>query len=101
VIATKVSAALPPLAGDDPRVCRKPQHLKGSRLLGPMVCLKISEWAALQAQGRTVLPDGRATAALINYEPARSVFPSGCSQGAPAVGGATAGFHYLPRTACF
>jgi len=101
VIMTKVSAALPPLPGDDPKVCRKPQHLKGSRLLGPMVCLKISEWTALEAQGRTVSPDGRALATLANYESVRSVSPTGCSQGAPASGSATAGFTTLPRTACF
>jgi beta-lactamase regulating signal transducer with metallopeptidase domain len=63
VIATKVSAA-PPQSGGNEVFCRKPQHLKGSRLLGPSVCLKVSEWEALRAEGRDITPDGRATMAV-------------------------------------
>lgn len=57
VIATKVSAA-PPQSNDV--LCRKPQRLPGSRLLGPSVCLKVSEWEALRAAGQDIAPDGRA-----------------------------------------
>lgn len=58
VIATKVSAALPQ---NNDVFCRKPQRIPGSRLLGPSVCLKVSEWDALRAAGQDITPDGRAT----------------------------------------
>jgi hypothetical protein len=107
VIYSTVSAALPalpsaetaPQAAGDFLVCRKPQRLIGSRLLGPSVCLKASEWAALHAEGRTMSPDGRMTIALSNYEQTRSIHPpSDCAR---FTVGASTGFQVLPQTVCF
>jgi beta-lactamase regulating signal transducer with metallopeptidase domain len=107
VIYSTVSAALPalpsaetaPQAAGDSLVCRKPQRLIGSRLLGPSVCLKASEWAALHAEGRTMSPDGRMTVALSNYEQTRSIHPpSDCAR---FTVGASTGFQVLPQTVCF
>jgi hypothetical protein len=111
VIYTTVSAAPPPLpsaeaapratpqVAEDSMLCRKPERIPGSRLLGPSVCLKASQWAALYAEGRTMSPDGRSAVALANYERARSINPpSGCTR---FTVGAGTGFNVLPQTVCF
>lgn len=101
VIFTKVSAAPPALPSDDPVTCRPPQHLEASHLRGPRVCLKASEWAALQGKGYTVSPDGREIVAITNYERDRSVSPTGCMRGFVSNGGtASSGFNQIPRL-CF
>lgn len=103
VIATRVSAAPPPLPMDDPMVCRPPQHLEASHLRGPRVCLKASEWAALHARGYTMSPDGREIVAMNNYERDRNLSPTNCSGGLGATqggGSATTGFTQM-RTVCF
>ena len=103
VIVTKVSAAPPPLPGDDPMVCRPPQHLEASHLRGPRVCLKTSEWAGLHNKGLTVSPDGREIVAMTQYERDRSLAPNNCSGGlgvSSNSGSATNGFLQM-RTFCF
>lgn len=99
VIVTKVSAAMPELEPLDPTVCRKPQPLTGTRLLGPSVCLKVSEWASLYTSGRTMSPDGRAAVSLANYEKARSLVPPApCST---FTVGASTGFQKINSGICF
>lgn len=41
------------------RVCRPPQRLPASRLMGPEICLTAVQWAALKARHQDVGPDGR------------------------------------------
>ena len=72
-------------AASDARVCRPPQQLAGSRLLGPEVCLPKQEWDRLKAQGLQLLPDGKSVAAL--HDNSRVSVPYYCS--APRTGTAT------------
>jgi hypothetical protein len=44
-------------------VCRPPQHLPSSRLLGPQICLPQQEWDRLKAAGLLLMPDGRTVTA--------------------------------------
>ncbi len=99
VVVTKVSAALPQLEELDPKVCRRPQPITGTRLLGPSVCLKVSEWKGLYAAGRTMSPDGRAVVALADYEKTRSLAPPApCST---FTVGASTGFQKINTGICF
>jgi beta-lactamase regulating signal transducer with metallopeptidase domain len=55
------SANAPAASMDDATVmvCRSPQQLRGSHLLGPRVCRSKGEWARLRQQGEDIGPDGR------------------------------------------
>jgi beta-lactamase regulating signal transducer with metallopeptidase domain len=98
VIVTEVRPALPLL--EEETVCRKPQPLPGSRLLGPSVCLKASEWAELAAQGKDVSPNGRVYVVSASaFERKNSLNPPSCvPQG---TGGATTAMGGLARAVCF
>ncbi len=66
-------------------VCRAPQPLQNSRLLGPEVCMTQSEWDSLAKRNLVLMPDGRTLAA--NYETERSKAPGTCN---PTGNGASA-----------
>ncbi|MES2472436.1 MAG: M56 family metallopeptidase [Pseudomonadota bacterium] len=97
VVVTQLRAAPPAL--EDETVCRKPQKISGSRLLGPSVCLKASAWAEMAAQGRDIGPDGRSIVASANsFEKRASINPGACIR---AANNSASGGGMLPRIACF
>lgn len=98
VIVTQLKAA-PPAILDD-MVCRKPQQLPSSRLKGPQVCLKASQWAEIARQGLEIGADGRHyVAQALVLEKNASVSPQPCIRvGSP---GASTGFNAMPRYECF
>ena len=88
------SADMPTGAGDPDAIsCRTPQQLPGSRLMGPEICKRNSEWAKLFKDGRSISPDGRQIVdaeKALTYNPqtcvTKTAIPSGatitiCSQG--------------------
>jgi len=98
VVVTQLRAAPPAL--EDEVVCRKPQKIAGSRLLGPSVCLKASTWAEMAAQGRDVGPDGHSIVASANsFEKRATINPAACIRS--ITGGATGGFGTPSRVTCF
>ena len=60
----------------EPLVCRPPQRLPDSRLMGPQVCLAQRVWDQYKAQGKILLPDGRTLAA--SYDEAQTQRPMTC-----------------------
>jgi beta-lactamase regulating signal transducer with metallopeptidase domain len=83
-------------AVSDPTVCRPPQHLPDSRLLGPRICLPQSEWDQLKAKGLLLLPDGRTVAGI--HDGSRAQVPFFCS--VPAGTATTTGLLGLLSAAC-
>jgi BlaR1 peptidase M56 len=78
----------PNARGSNVTVCRPPQQLPASRLLGPEVCLPKREWDRLKSLGLQLLPDGRTLA--VNYDNERILnsrpcypMPFSASSGAP------------------
>jgi hypothetical protein len=78
-----IVAAAPQLAAEpvdtakpDPLVCRPPQQLADSRLLGPRVCLPQQQWDQFKARGLVLQPDGRTLAP--GYEETRLLRPMTC-----------------------
>lgn len=61
----------------DELVCRAPQQLEGSRLLGPRVCLPRQEWDRLKAKGLQLSSDGRTVTA--GYDNSRAPVPYYCT----------------------
>lgn len=55
-------------AGPEEKICRPPQQLADSRLLGPEVCLSQHEWDRIKQQGLQMMPDGRTLAASFEKE---------------------------------
>lgn len=79
VIDVAVSAAAPQLEADSQIVCRRmPASSSETRLSGPRVCMTISDWAGIKAQGFDVGPDGRALVAIGSFEKSRSLNPPAC-----------------------
>lgn len=80
-INTVLDTHLPQLSStsDDALVCRKPQQLSSSRLAGPEVCLKASQWTALHANGMDIGPDGRSIIRT-DYEKQKTLTASQCPQ---------------------
>ena len=76
-------------------VCRPPQRLAASRLMGPQVCLPQHEWDRLKQQDLVLMPDGRTLAA--NYEKERSLNPRTCPPALPNASSALATW----RVGCF
>jgi beta-lactamase regulating signal transducer with metallopeptidase domain len=76
---------LPAQMQEETKVCRAPQHLSGSRLLGPRVCLSQADWDRIEKRDLVLMPDGRTLAA--NYEKQRSKTADMCH---PVNHGATA-----------
>lgn len=70
---------------EDAKVCRAPQRLPDSRLLGPEVCLTQAEWDQLKKRNLILLPDGQTLAE--NYDVQRAKRVGSCS---PRAFGATA-----------
>ena len=98
VVMTELKVAPPAIA--DETVCRKPQPLPGSRLKGPVVCLKASQWAELAAQGVDIGADGRHyVAQAVVFEKTASISPQACIR--TGGGSATSGFHTMVRYECF
>jgi beta-lactamase regulating signal transducer with metallopeptidase domain len=50
-------------------VCRPPQRMSDSRLMGPQVCLPQRVWDKFKAQGQVLLPDGRTMAISYDEQP--------------------------------
>jgi hypothetical protein len=80
--ATVLKPTLPDLGPDpdatkdgSPRVCRPPQPLTDSRLLGPTVCLTKRQWDDLHAKGLDMSGDGKTT---VTSEKFRSVNKGPC-----------------------
>lgn len=69
-------------------ICRAPQPLAGSRLLGPQVCLPRQEWEQMKAKGLMLMPDGRTVAE--NYEKANARNPVNCKSFGLGAGSALA-----------
>jgi hypothetical protein len=100
--------ALPDLAQQQPQgpaqvnvsesapVCRPPQPLPDSRLMGPKVCLPQEQWDQLKARGLLLLPDGRTVAGI--HDGARAQSPFFCS--VPAGTATTTGLLGLLSAAC-
>jgi beta-lactamase regulating signal transducer with metallopeptidase domain len=98
VVVTQLRAAPPVL--EDETVCRKPQKIAGSRLLGPPVCLRASTWAEMAAQGRDVGADGRSIVSSANsFEQRASINPAACIR--TGGGSATTGMTSMVRLECF
>ena len=56
---TKTYTAFPTGEGDpDQMTCRPPQRLQDSRLMGPEVCKRNSDWARYRRDHMDVAPDG-------------------------------------------
>ena len=97
VVVTQLRAAPPVL--EDETVCRKPQKIAGSRLLGPPVCLRASTWAEMAAQGRDIGADGRSIVpSASSFEKRASINPAACLR---AANNSASGGAMLPRIACF
>jgi beta-lactamase regulating signal transducer with metallopeptidase domain len=62
---------------DEAKVCRAPQQLSGSRLLGPEVCLTQAEWDQIKKRDLILMPDGQTLAQ--NYDAARARSVGSCS----------------------
>jgi len=75
--ADAAPAPEPVTSNADAIVCRPPEQLPASRLLGPQVCLPKLEWDWMKKQGLELMPDGRTVA--ITYEKERSLNPHSCS----------------------
>lgn len=91
-IHTELDSRLPALTADseDAPVCRKPELLTGSRLPGPQVCLRASQWAKLHSNGLDVSPDGR-NIIRIDYEKQKTLAGGSCPQ--PQNVGASTGWN--------
>lgn len=81
----------------EPLVCRRPQSLIRSRLLGPEVCLHAKQWAGLHGKGLDISPDGKNVVGM-DYEKQKTLMASSCPR--PAIPGATGGWGAGPST-CF
>jgi beta-lactamase regulating signal transducer with metallopeptidase domain len=75
---------LPAETQEAANICRAPQQLSGSRLLGPQVCLSQAEWDRIKERDLVLMPDGHTLD--VNYEKARSIRAEGCN---PRAFGAT------------
>ncbi|MBA2587905.1 MAG: M48 family metalloprotease [Alphaproteobacteria bacterium] len=69
---------------EEAKVCRAPQQLQDSRLLGPEVCLSQGEWDQIKGRGLVLMPDGQTLAADYDKERARragSCYPRSLTSG--------------------
>jgi hypothetical protein len=80
-IATENSTPATEAGDKDVEVCRPPQRLPESRLLGPRICLPKSEWERIRQQGMVLLPDGRTM--VTDYERQRALNPRTCTSPTP------------------
>ena len=69
-------------------ICRKPQQIPGSRLMGPPVCKANAEWAQIRKDGNDVSPDGRD---IVPSEKARALNGATCLPSMPAGANGMAG----------
>jgi len=90
VAAPEIDASLPIIFVPEPQVttdpvdtakpetpvCRAPQQLRDSRLLGPQVCLPQKVWDRFKAQGLVLQPDGKTLA--MGYDQTRLLQPMTC-----------------------
>jgi beta-lactamase regulating signal transducer with metallopeptidase domain len=63
-------------AKPETQVCRPPQRLRDSRLMGPQVCLPQRIWDQFRAKGVVLQPDGKTFA--MGYEETRLLRPMTC-----------------------
>ncbi|MBW8708340.1 MAG: M48 family metalloprotease [Alphaproteobacteria bacterium] len=61
---------------DETQVCRAPQQLPNSRLIGPQVCLPQREWDQLKQRDLVLMPDGQTL--NVYYEKDRSKMSDAC-----------------------
>ena len=64
-------------------VCRAPQQVAGSRLMGPRVCRNNAEWAQYRKDGMDIAPDGIHDVATEKF---RSSHPVNCRPTSPGGG---------------
>jgi hypothetical protein len=70
------SSDMPTGAGDPDAIsCRVPQQLPGSRLMGPEICKRNSEWAKLFKDGHSISPNGKQ---IVDAEKALTYNPQTC-----------------------
>jgi hypothetical protein len=77
-------------------VCRPPQNLPDSRLMGPRVCLPQEKWDWMKSKGLQLMPDGRTLAGL--HDGARVQVPFFCQ--VPSGTATTTGLLGLLSGAC-
>jgi beta-lactamase regulating signal transducer with metallopeptidase domain len=71
-------------AEPESKVCRPPQQLTNSRLMGPEVCLSQQAWNRIRERGLFLMPDGRTLAATsANQAPPRCSYAGGSSASSP------------------
>jgi beta-lactamase regulating signal transducer with metallopeptidase domain len=78
----------PANTAEEPAVCRRPEHLPGTHLPGPTVCLPQSTWDKWKKEGMALAPDGRTLVG--SYEKRRSIDAPGCPT-PNLIGGSTTG----------
>jgi len=82
-IHTELDSRLPALPAlndsEDALVCRRPELLTGSRLPGPEICLRASQWAKLRTDGLDVSPDGK-NIIRSDYEKQKTLAGGSCPQ---------------------
>jgi beta-lactamase regulating signal transducer with metallopeptidase domain len=76
-IAIDSNSVVKPAGDADLTICRPPQELPGSRLMGPQVCLPKPEWDRMKMQGVLLLPDGRTLTG--NYDNERILHSRPCN----------------------
>jgi beta-lactamase regulating signal transducer with metallopeptidase domain len=62
---------------EEAKVCRAPQQLRDSRLLGPEVCLTQGEWDQIKDRGLVLMPDGQTLA--VDYDKERAKRAGSCN----------------------
>jgi beta-lactamase regulating signal transducer with metallopeptidase domain len=75
-IATDSSPVAQSSGEADVTICRPPQQLPGTRLMGPRVCLPQHEWDQMKKSGVLLLPDGRSR--TTSYDRQRMLYPVDC-----------------------
>ncbi len=68
---------LPAEPQEEAKVCRAPQQLQNSRLMGPEVCLTQGEWDQIKHRGLVLMPDGQTLAT--DYDRERAKRAGSCS----------------------
>jgi hypothetical protein len=81
IIPTPELETEPSTGEPEKKVCRPPQQLANSRLMGPQICLSQHEWDRIDKQGLLLMPDGRTLAANLEKQTAlkspRCYYPGG------------------------
>lgn len=87
--ASVIIVPTPQLEVDSPagepqnKVCRPPQQLANSRLMGPEVCLSRQAWDRIRERGLFLMPDGRTLANNANQVAPRCSYAAGTNASSP------------------